>query len=237
MRQEVAQQVCLWFEEIERQLIEVLKVIPPYGSNLQAWSPRLASVISESCQLVGSLFSSPLPQSVSVGGKQVRRDRMTIDHFRELYAAKLRLPERRAILTADLPGLWLVPYSSWGFPNPQAPSWWATHNDMKHSRLDSYSRSTIQTAVDAASGALIAISSMQEMLDAIIGREWFNMNNRSDPEVVKKLIREDHLHHFTVETALFIVPITNQKLPETIADLSSVLFGSRRLATYLGRLT
>ena len=51
MDEMIARAVLRWYESLEEQIVEFLRVVPPHGPNFNTWSPQLATVLVESCNL------------------------------------------------------------------------------------------------------------------------------------------------------------------------------------------
>jgi len=82
-------QVLQWYTQLEEELLGVLKYIPPAKQNLAAFSPRLASVIIESCGLLDSILRQVSPDPAVLDGRsKPKKDLDIVDHAK-LYAAKL----------------------------------------------------------------------------------------------------------------------------------------------------
>ena len=90
--------VLHWYETLEAQTIEFLRVVPPHGPNLDTWSPRLATVLVESCNLIESVLYHITPATVSVSGKTKKRNDLQLADYAQLYCTNLRLPDHTAIL-------------------------------------------------------------------------------------------------------------------------------------------
>jgi hypothetical protein len=232
-----AANVIRWYQSLEEQLQEVLSVVPPQGTNLQtAWSPKLATVLVEACNLIESVFydliaSSPhydtTTDKVQVPGekKPCRRDRLELHHYARLYCDPLHLTLCKAVFF-QAPLKWLTPFGEWSGPHdcPQ-PAWWAVHNASKHRRLAHFAEFTLEKALAALAGALIVLTAAPaapggiELLWAMVRHKWID-----SPKHLHKLA--DYFagkymanHHIVVETALFAALFAHSSLPTQVEGL------------------
>ena len=127
MDETTADNTLRWYEDLEAQMIDLLRVIPPQGSNLKTWSPRLATIMVEACNLLESVLYHITPPTAEIKGKDKQRIKMQLQDYAELYAAPLRLSERKAAVR-QAPFRWISPFSGWvGFApgsSLPAPDWW-----------------------------------------------------------------------------------------------------------------
>src|SRR5262249_27548336 len=137
MNATTAVNVLQWYESLETQVMHFMQVVPPQGANLSAWSPTLATVLVEACNLLESVLYHITPDPVALpgSGKRTPRDSLTLAHYAALYSSKLRLPERKAAFFQE-PFGWRTPFSGWAgrSTNFQNPLWWEVHNRSKHRR-------------------------------------------------------------------------------------------------------
>jgi hypothetical protein len=248
MDETAADNALRWYEDLEAQLIEVLRFIPPQGGNLTNWSPKTATITVEACNLLESVLYHITPPSVPIKGKPKDRKHLLLTDYGELYAAQLRLAERKAAVF-QAPFRWLTPYSSWaGLPagtSLQNPEWWAVHNRSKHRRLDHYSEFTISRAFEALAGAMITIVTMptcsaaRPLIDAMIRHKWIDT-----PGEVADCLPDFYMGKYPPrdwicpETSLFAVLLGNPEVPENLDSLvasQGTLWGGQKLRLWLRR--
>ena len=135
-------QILQWYEWLEDELLQILKYIPPSEQNLRAFSPRLASLIVESCGLLDSIFRQISPDPVVVGTKSKPRKKLDIVDYAKLYSAKFELPATKSILLIR-PARYLSPFSAWRHGYKPAP-WWRIHTDLKHDRIANLRKGSIE---------------------------------------------------------------------------------------------
>jgi hypothetical protein len=220
-----AANVIRWYQSLEEQLQEVLNVVPPQGTNLQtAWSPKLATVLVEACNLIESVLydlidSSPYydatTNKVQVPGesKPRKRDRLELHHYAQLYCKPLRLHACQAVFFHEPLG-WQMPFGVWdGQPPFRQPDWWVVHNASKHRRLGHFEAFTLEKAIAALAGALVVIASApaepsaMDLCWAMIQHEWINPLSYETPQLILQFYagRGFTDQHLCVETSLFAV--------------------------------
>jgi len=85
--------ILQWYERLEGQLIDVMSHLPPAPENLNSFSPPLASIITDSCALLDSIFRQVTVDPIEVPGKSKptkRRDLDIVD-YAQLYAEKSQM--------------------------------------------------------------------------------------------------------------------------------------------------
>src|SRR5262249_17913189 len=106
--------------------------------NLSTFSPRLASLIIESCGLLDSILRQISPDPATVDGQSIPRKQLDIVHYAKLYAARFEIPTSKSILMLT-PPRYLTPFSAWvallSGSGYQPATWWRIHTDLKHDRI------------------------------------------------------------------------------------------------------
>lgn len=102
-----------WYEGLEAQVMDFIRVVPPHGCNLEVWSPRLATVLVDTCCLIKSIFYQFKDDAATEQpNKRNPGARPNLGDYAELYSSLLSLSKRTAILLTDTPeyckpfGLW-----------------------------------------------------------------------------------------------------------------------------------
>jgi hypothetical protein len=240
LRDEQAGEVLRWYEGLEAQLMDFIRVVPPHGThNLNSWSSQLATILVEACCLIDSIFSKFRKDAVIVRGTSPSKD---INGDAELYAPLLRLPERKAmVLTAAHPfhtpfGLWAdllhgTPYRS----KQHKLEWWTLYARSKHDRIPAFEAFTLTKTIDALAGALIVISTVPAFTPMMVRRGWLFFLGHSTPReglmqdyhqtlLGQREIFGENDWPFTVETGLFAVPIGHGHLPDDSNDFHPVVY-------------
>ena len=97
MDAQTATNVLRWYEELEEQLVYFMKDIPPQGTNLDVWSPALATVIVESCNLIQSVFYHITPDPTAYGSTK-KREKLFLSDYAAFYSNRHSLSERRVVI-------------------------------------------------------------------------------------------------------------------------------------------
>src|SRR5262247_420948 len=100
---EAAGQLSRWYEGLEAQEDDFLRVVPPHGVNLGVWSSRLATILVEACYLIESILHHFREDAATAQGNPKPRNYLQLKDYVALYNRLLRLPDRTAILLTDVP--------------------------------------------------------------------------------------------------------------------------------------
>src|SRR5882724_11407256 len=101
-----------WYERLEGQLIDIMRLIPPTPENFTAYSPPIAGLIVDACGLLDSILRQVSPNPSLVDGKSKARDDLNIRDYAKLYAAEFELPTLVSILRVS-PPTYLNPFKDW----------------------------------------------------------------------------------------------------------------------------
>jgi hypothetical protein len=246
-----AENTIRWYEDLEVQLIEVLRFIPPQESNLTTWSPKLATIMVEACNLLESVLYHITPfthdaqgnDMVDMEGKFKKRNGLDLRDYAVLYASSLQLSHRQ-VAVFQAPFHWRNSFSAWAsasghdFPKLE---WWDIHNRSKHRRLDHHPEFTLDRALDALAGAIATLVSAPRLRAAIplvhgmIRHRWFDV-----PSEFADNLEDFYSGHFgekywyCAETSLFAVPIGQEPLPKDLrAILGERMYGGKKLKQWL----
>lgn len=249
MDEATAANVIRWYESLEERVVDYMKGTPPQGQNLRAWSPILATVLVEACNLLESVLYhiTPEPPPSSLGLRS--RSRLILEHYAKLYSKRFGLPGRKVAFFQE-PFGWRIPFKRWArrkmvpkkglvFP---APEWWNVHNASKHRRLDHFNEFTLEKTIDALAGALVIITtapyepSGEELALAMVKNGW----TPTQTDILNFYKGRWGLYFFCPETRLFSVPLGEASLPKDIHALQnprsqiSILGGGQKLGQWLG---
>lgn len=234
-------QVLQWYGWLEDELLEVFKYMPPAGQNLSTFSPRLATLIIESCGLLDSVLRQVSPNPSMVNGKNVARGDLTITHYATLYAAKHDLPNTKSILLIT-PPRYLVPFNEWdqllaGGQYRPAP-WWRIHTELKHDRIANLRKATLDIAIQSLCALHLMVASLPDFARAVLRRGWIPGQKFSPELTIDLLEGRDRAQSLVVlvESKLFVVARGREKFPDIIEDFQpGLLQGSERLIDFFGR--
>jgi hypothetical protein len=226
---EQAGEVLRWYEGLEEQVRDFIRVVPPHGTNLQLWSSKIATVLVEACCLIESVFRLFRDGAATKLGKPKPGDRLTLGGYAELYGSLLRLPERTAIVLTDTPayrtpfGLWRALLGGASFDaKKHVPEWWHLYKESKRHRVTLFPEFTLTKAIDALSGALIVISTVPAFAPALVRHERLPLSSWN-PEALldayrQALCRPLYGKEFAISTRVFGLPIGGDPLPADIRE-------------------
>jgi hypothetical protein len=223
-------QVLEWYGWLEEELLAILKYIPPADQNLQTFSPRIATLIIESCGLLDSIFRQNSPDPATIGGKSKPRRKLDICDYAELYTTQLQLPTARSILLIATPK-YLTPFSAWkellsGGDYKAAP-WWRIHTELKHDRIANLKAARLEVAIESLCALHLIIATLPKFASAVIKNSWV-FNPRYNPKDVIEILEGTAKapHSFLVESKLFVVARGFETFPESMKDFHPAMFNA-----------
>jgi hypothetical protein len=229
--------IVQWYETLEEQIIDFLKYVPLQDQNMKTWSPRLSTVIVEACGLIDSILRYISPSEVTIRGKLKKRDKLELSDYHELYAAKLKLPDRKVIVLTS-PPTYRIPFDVWSKTSRKgffkAPEWWTIHNHLKHQRIDCFVKATLETTIDALAGSLLIIATIPDLVASTLRQGWLAI--KGNPEIIIENLQNGAAESVTLETSLFAIWLGNRPLPDDIKDFRPILYGSSpKLVSFFGK--
>ena len=211
------------YRNLEEDLSEFLKHLPPQGANLKAWSPRMATVIKESCTLFESFLKGVSRPKVKVGRIWKKVDKLNIQDLALVYSKKLSLADRKVILLT-FPPEYRHPFENWkSLPKRKrdikAPNWWTIHNKLKHGELTYFQKATLDTAIDSLAGILMTLGAAPEMTRGLMHADFLHWRNVPSSNVVNWALGGfGNKTPVILKTSLFAVILGGYPLPEDIND-------------------
>lgn len=222
----IATNIFGWYQSLEEQLIEFLDIVPAHVQNKKVWSPRLATIIVESCELVDSVFRHFSQETSKFKEINRKSNELKLPDYAELYK-DLMLYKRKVIFLVRPPE-YRVPFDNWLDSFSEAPKWWSIHNKLKHDRFKNILNAKLENAINSLAGSLLVITAVPELGPYLISQKWFNLGG-FNPEVAVELSQKGFncTQTFTVETSIFVVVLgqKNFKLPDNIDDFRPLLYG------------
>lgn len=233
-------QVIEWYKWLESQLQDIMSVLPPAPENLMSYSPRIPSLILDSCGLMDSVFRQITPDTVIVDNKTKKRSKIDIKDFAKLYSANFDLHNLRSIPFTS-PLQFRCPFEPWtniaSGGDYKALEWWKTYNDLKHDRIAHMKTARLNVAIDAICGLHQIISVIPEFSDAILRAGWVDTSGVNPEwllEIMRKETKTTPFQGYLVESELFILPI-GRIVPESIDDFRPSHFNaSNRVMQFFG---
>ncbi|PKM75828.1 MAG: hypothetical protein CVU90_15635 [Firmicutes bacterium HGW-Firmicutes-15] len=244
MDEATADLMISWYQNLENQLLDFLNYVPYHQQNINVFSPKLATIITESCGLMDSILKYKTPNPINMSDrKNIKKRNLNIDHYAELYGEKLA--NYKAILLLS-PVQYIQPYSNWlisgiTYSNPSPPSltWWKAHTDIKHDRIDNLELANLNNALYSLCGLFIVIVDNPHLFIKAIHRAgWLHFHYTVEYVYEWALngypIRSNGISA-VIKTSLFGLPL-GVTIPEDINNFSPAFFqGGNVLIPYFGR--
>jgi len=235
--------VMEFYETLENQLLEVLRIIPFEKQNFDVWSPKLISIFLDSCSIIDSIFKTTSRSKEKIYGRIIKRTDLNMNHFRHLYRNKFSLGDLNSLMYVSPPVV-LAPFKEWmGKGSGQNPNWWQDHQRVKHDRLNNMNLATIKNTVNAVCGLFQVISQHPKMVIAIIRYRWLSNGGYAPDYLIRNLSsikrRKETNDIFLVETKLFVTTIGKRSFPNNVKEINPLYYkgGMVRLNNFLGRIS
>ena len=184
----------------------MINTVPYCQEHENVWSPKLATVLLESCSQLESLWKYQLnlfSQQMNVNLK----DKPNItDYFN--YFGRDVAPSW-VLFWGNQPRR-ISPFANWKEPekyerrcNYEPLDWWIAFNDLKHDRFSNQDRATLTHTVNALSGLFIAIIKADFCRGAMEQANWISGDDYEPQTPLRKV----HYFKVVVETSLFSYPV------------------------------
>lgn len=160
------------YAAIESALLDILNIVPYCREHMNVWSPKLATILLESCSQLDSLWKYEARQSA-----YTKHSNLSIEDYFKYFGAYMA-PKWLVFYGAELVEQ-LEPFSSWRQePDIQSSNfkrldWWSAHNALKHDRYQNLKEATLANAVQAVAGLLLAILRCEYCRSAVAQTDWF----------------------------------------------------------------
>jgi len=234
--------VIHWYEDLEDRLLEFLRFFPFVDPNTGVSSPRLAGIITETCNILDSLLREASEPLSTIGSKRIKRDELDITHFAALYAKNLHLPSTKSVVFVS-PPRYIIPFECWkqlAAGGQYVPAtWWTAYTKLKHNRIGDIGQATLRTAVESMCGLHQVIARLPDLMRATLRHEWLQASGYNPEWLIEELTanRKTGQMHL-VESNLFAVPVGgSDQFPDDITQLRPASYVcSQRLVGFFGRL-
>ena len=224
-----------FYESLEQDLLNFLKVVPYEKQNFETWSPKLIDILVGAGSLLDSLFRTSMPEELA---EKQRKD-YNINDFHAVFSKDLK-PLRSFVYLS--PPFVLQPYKNWTQSAPLA--WWDHYNKVRHDRLENMRFATMQTAMDVLCALFEAIVQNQKMGKALLRHRWTDLGG-FNPDLIMPKLDSQRLsdaigmmgrHTLFVQSKLFATTLGSEILPESISDIKPMQYvGAKRLVIFLGK--
>ena len=188
----------------ERELSDVIDVVPFCPEHESVWSPALATVVIDAGSQLDSLWRGACRADSpdGVNGKPI--DELTIKEYYGHY-------------TKDLAKMWAVfwgheaarlqPFQLWeGLQEYQPLKWWQDYNAIKHDRLANRKLATLKCAADAVTALFLAIVCCKHCVNEMIASGWMPGSEQFGEPTSLFYENEPHRKSFVIESKLCSCP-------------------------------
>jgi len=173
-----AHDVLDWYADAESMLMDFLRYVPYCDSHGEVWSPRLVTILQETCSQLDSLWRW---EAVHTHGRE--NSRVNIKDYFELFGPELA--GKSVLFWADKP-VQIAPFAKWQGvtefkKEAYAPlDWWAEgYQKIKHNRLENRSCATLKRTVEALSGLFLALVRCESCWQSLWQKRWLSSCDQS----------------------------------------------------------
>ncbi len=165
------------FLDLERRMIEVLRIVPYESNHLRTFSPILASILFDASSLTESILkvsmdskrydSIPEIDSLRAQRYSIKKSHFTINDLWGVFRGDMFYVKPVWLLTR---GITSYPWYTWRQKKMKHPAWWKAYNSTKHDRFGSARSATLQNALHALKGCFLCLSSSLEFRSRLVER-------------------------------------------------------------------
>jgi len=173
-----AHDVLEWYTNAESLLVDFLRYVPYCDSHGEVWSPRLVTILQETCSQLDSLW-----RWEAVHIHERKSNEVNIMDYFELFGPELA--KRPVLFWADEPRQ-IDPFEKWQDvtefkKEAYAPlDWWTEgYQKIKHNRLENRTCATLKRTVEALSGLFLALVRCESCWQALWQRCWLSSCDQS----------------------------------------------------------
>jgi hypothetical protein len=172
----------------------------------KVWSPRLATILQETCSQLDSYCRHDLVQAKD------GRDHTMADYQRHFGAW---LEPRKVFFWQGESGhpVRVQPFQQWA-GGGQSLDWWVAYNKVKHDRISHRKQATLKNCVDALAGLFLVIVRLAGRQDAVkemlAASGWWRVTGADAGDIAEgdETTIWQNLHKYSViETNLFSFPL------------------------------
>jgi hypothetical protein len=140
------QHTRLIFRDLEDELADFCRYVPPVKAHLTVYSTKLWGLILRACAEIDSQLHAVIEELEGASRSTTIRDYMAEESRLQLAQGELLTRFERFPLT---------PFGS--FSAGRSPQWWRDYNSVKHRRLDTLQSATLENALCAVGGLYIVL--------------------------------------------------------------------------------
>ncbi|MBN2018637.1 MAG: hypothetical protein JW749_00245 [Sedimentisphaerales bacterium] len=137
-------------------LKDVLEVVPYCNEHKSVWSPKLVTMLQETCSQIDSLWSYEINHGEA---------RLNIENYCSHFGDKMR--PKWLVFWGEHPEK-IQPFGGWNAINAaQSLPWWQAYQNVKHNRIINREQATLENAVKALAGLFLAILRCESCRDGV----------------------------------------------------------------------
>ncbi|EGU9031257.1 hypothetical protein GA076_23795 [Vibrio parahaemolyticus] len=212
--EEVVIEIYEWYENIESRLSDVVGIVPLSSEKdlAKIHSPRLVSIIIETCSVIDTLLRAQMPERFKrpgAKGREMTRNGANIyDYHRELEST-LKLTESKSVLLKGKP-LLLCPFEKWSSTSNSSPmAWWRVYNRLKHNRIESSKEANLLHCVNALCALKQVMTKIPDVMRLSLRFNWVQ-DSTVNPEILLPLLHKVNECNYLAYTeffATFLMPV------------------------------
>jgi len=171
-----AHDVLDWYTNAESMLADFLEYVPYCDSHEGVWSPKLVTILQETCSQVDSLWRWEAVHTYKRGA-----DSLDITDYFELYGEMLA--KMWLICWADEPRQ-IAPFATWQHAGEFKKEkytpldWWKNgYQKIKHNRLENRTCATVKHTANALAALFLAIVRMEGCWDGLWEKGWLSWDD------------------------------------------------------------
>jgi hypothetical protein len=162
--------VVSWYIEAESMLKDVLEVVPYCNEHKNVWSPKLVTILQETCSQLDSLWSYEINHGA---------ERLDIKDYCPHFGDKMR--PKWLVFWGEQPER-IQPFVGWDATRPaKSLPWWQVYQDVKHNRIINREQATLENAVNALAGLFLAILRSENCRDGVAQAGWISYDTLENP--------------------------------------------------------
>ena len=164
------------FLELEDRFALFLRAVPPRSEHSRVHSPALASLLLDGCSLIETTLKSTMDNARYNGITNIAQHRASRYSAAPPY---LNIGHLRQVFRADsfyAKPVWYLPGGNRSFPwyvwrkAAGNPTWWASYNNVKHSRFDNARQATLGTTMHAMKALFLVLVQSLEFRGRLVER-------------------------------------------------------------------
>lgn len=236
--EEVVIEIFEWYENIELRLSEIVGVVPftSIKELEKIHSPRLVSIIIETCSIIDTLLRAQMPNRFKRPGPKGRemtsKGANIYDYHRELEST-LKLTQTQSVLLKGKPIL-LCPFDNWSSSSSSSPMpWWRVYNRLKHNRIEASKEANLLHCISSLCALKQIMTKIPDVLKLSLRFNWVQTAGLN-PHYLLPMIQKINDNNYVAYTGFFATFLQPTNL-KSIEEIEPMQFGNhKKLSGHLG---